>query len=61
MCFSELLHDVIKNEMRSPGVLMYFQWAGFVLIRILEFNADSNVSGLDRADKSWEKRHNHAQ
>lgn len=55
MCFSELLRDVIKNEMRSPGVLMYLQWAGFILIRIPEFNADSNISGLNRAEKSWKK------
>lgn len=53
MCFSELLCDVIRNKMRSPDVLMYLQWAGFILIRILEFNANRNVSGLNRADKSW--------
>lgn len=47
--------------MHSPGVLMYLQWAGFILIRILEFNADSNISGLNRADKSWEKMKYHPQ
>lgn len=48
----EHLHDVITNVMRSPGVLMYLQGARFILIRILEFNADGNISGLNKADKS---------
>lgn len=42
--------------MLSPGVLMYLQWAGLVLIRILEFNADGNISGLNKGDKSWGKK-----
>lgn len=37
--------------MRSPAVLMYLQWARFILIRILEFNADGNISGLNKAEE----------
>lgn len=39
--------------MCSPGVLTHLQRAGSILIRILEFNADSNISGLKGADETY--------